>query len=214
MTTGRIEMGPTARTVAANVRRVREARGMSLRALSQELQTIGRTLSADAINKIENGRLEEGEVGPKQVRRADVDDLVALALALNVSPLTLLLPPKASDEPVHLADAVAVTGGTAWSWGEGLRAVPVDDTEEDPAIRQEAYEALALPPDRRRFEKLRAVQSARRLSETIEELTKISPQADNSTTVAARTRAARHHQQLGHELDELLEQLPPAPSGE
>ncbi|MGW0795881.1 helix-turn-helix domain-containing protein [Streptomyces sp. NPDC002692] len=212
MTTGRIEMGPTARNVAANVRRVREDRGMSLRALSQELHKAGRTLSADAINKIENGRFEEGEVGVKQVRRADVDDLVGLALALNVSPLTLLLPPTAGNEPVSLTDAVAVTGHEAWSWGEGLRAVPVNDSADGPA-RQEAYEALALPPDRRRFENLPAVQSARRLYETIAELTKISPQADNSTSRAARTKAARRHQQLGHELDELVEQLPPGPPG-
>lgn len=86
--------GATARTVASNVRRLREARGLSLRALSDEIQDRGWNLSADAINKIENGRDPDPDaVAPKQIRRVDVDDLVALAAVFDVPPATLLEAP-------------------------------------------------------------------------------------------------------------------------
>ena len=74
---------------AANVARLRKARGLSLRGLSEALRKAGRSLSADAINKIENGRLLDDPKhrgNPPQIRRVDADDLVALAAALGVSP--------------------------------------------------------------------------------------------------------------------------------
>ncbi|MFJ6540474.1 helix-turn-helix domain-containing protein [Streptomyces sp. NPDC091385] len=204
--TGRIEMGPTARTVAANVRRLREARGLSLRGLSQLLDGVGRNLSADAINKIENCRL--GEVNPKQTRRADVDDVTALALVLNVSPLTLLLPPASGDERVHLTDTVTVTAGDVWRWAEGRQSIPAAEDAAAQHERQTAYDSLTLPPERRRLESLPAVQSVRRLHETLAELVQISPDASHSSPHAARA-AQRRHQQLGYEIDGLVDELPP-----
>ncbi|MEU6513592.1 helix-turn-helix transcriptional regulator [Streptomyces sp. NPDC046978] len=206
-------MGPTACTVAENLRRLRDARGLSLRTLSQRVEEAGHALSADAINKIENGRLlATGDVGPKHVRRADADDIVALALALNVSPLTLLLPPTAGNDRVTLTNSVTVTGRAAWSWAEGRQTASqtaADDTAAQHE-RQEAYEALALPPERRRLESLPAVRSARRLYEALAELISIRPTAGQSTQAAAQGRAARRrHEQLGHEIDDLMDQLPP-----
>ncbi|MGV9427477.1 helix-turn-helix domain-containing protein [Streptomyces sp. NPDC003656] len=206
--TGRIEMGPTARTVAANVRRLREARGLSLRGLSQLLDDVGRNLSADAINKIENCRLPDGEVSSKQTRRADVDDVTALALVLNVSPLTLLLPPASGDERVHLTDTVSVTAGDAWRWAEGRQSIPAAEDAATQHERQTAYDSQTLPPERRRLESLPAVQSVRRLHETLAELVQTSPDASQSSPHAARA-AQRRHQQLGYEIDDLVDELPP-----
>jgi hypothetical protein len=174
---------------------------MTLRALSEEVSRVGRMLSADAINKIENGRHPAGEIPAKLVRRADVDDVVALALALNVSPLTLLLPPRSGDEPVALTGTVTVTGRDAWRWAEGRITTP----DSDDLDRQEAYDALTLPPERRRFERLPAVQTARRLYETLAELTKTSPPGQ---TAAHGRVAQRRHRQLGTEIADLVEQLP------
>lgn len=116
MTTGRIEVGPSGRTVAANVKRLREARGLTLRALSSTLKEQGRSLSADALNKIENGASAE----PRAVRRVDVDDLVALALALGVNPSALLLP--FTDDPaevIEVTGAGEVSAEQAWDWADG-----------------------------------------------------------------------------------------------
>lgn len=117
MTTGRIELGASGRAVAANVRRLRKARGWSLRALSEALAEVGRGLSQDAINKIENGA-EEGTT--RQIRRVDTDDLVALAVVFGVSPAALLVP--FTQWPF---DSVSVTGAgeipavAAWEWANG-----------------------------------------------------------------------------------------------
>ncbi|MFF1906023.1 helix-turn-helix domain-containing protein [Kitasatospora sp. NPDC058218] len=111
MTTGRIEVGPSGRTVAANVKRLRETRGLTLRALSVALKDQGRSLSADALNKIENGASDE----PRAIRRVDVDDLVALAVVLGVSPVTLLLPSDARGE-TEVTGAGRVRSHDAWMW--------------------------------------------------------------------------------------------------
>ncbi|MGC9408288.1 helix-turn-helix domain-containing protein [Streptomyces sp. DZ1-3] len=123
MTTGRIELGPTGRTVAANVKRLREGRGLTLRAFSQLLRELGRPLSADALNKIENGASEE----PKSIRRVDADDLVALAVALDVHPTALLLPHTAgSDQKADVTAAGEVPARRAWEWAHGMRPLQED----------------------------------------------------------------------------------------
>lgn len=125
-------MSSTARTVADNVRRLRVARGLSLRALAAELTRAGRPLSADALNKIENGRtLEPGAEEPKQIRRVDVDDLVGLALALRVSPLALLMPWAGTpNTPAEITGAVTASAREAWQWADGEK--PLNPSEADP----------------------------------------------------------------------------------
>jgi hypothetical protein len=66
------------RIVAVQARRLR--RGFTLGELEEKLRELGRPIPLPALSKIEKGQ-----------RRVDVDDLVALALALGVSP-NLLLP--------------------------------------------------------------------------------------------------------------------------
>ncbi|SBV00556.1 hypothetical protein YW5DRAFT_01900 [Streptomyces sp. Ncost-T6T-1] len=119
---------------------------MTLRSLSARLKEMGRPLSADAINKIENGASDE----PRQVRRVDADDLVALAVALNVHPTALLLPPTArisgsAGEPV----TVPVTGAgdvparVAWEWAHGMR--PLHGEVENPELSWLKFAQRALP---------------------------------------------------------------------
>ena len=75
-----IEIGPTGRAVAERVRQVRnDARRWTLNQLSERTGLAGRRLSVSALSLIETGK-----------RRVDVDDLVALADALEVSAAYLL----------------------------------------------------------------------------------------------------------------------------
>ncbi|MFJ3617689.1 helix-turn-helix domain-containing protein [Streptomyces iakyrus] len=142
MTTGRIELGPTGRTVAANVKRLRESRGLTLRALSAALKERGRPLSADAINKIENGDGNE----PRGIRRVDVDDLMALAVALDVSPLALLLPHDAR-ETTEITAAGQVAGREAWTWGRAFEPLGYRQiTDEDERTRALMAFHLASSP--------------------------------------------------------------------
>lgn len=219
-------MGPTAERVANNLRRLREARGMSLRMLSTELEKVGRTLSADAINKIENGRtLEPGSAEPKQIRRADVDDLVAFALVFNVSPLTLLLPATAGEEPAAITRRHKVTSRTAWQWGTGRgpaldwepgEGVSLAEPGADPAIaaeayereqefgrRQEQYSALALPVGLRRAAHnpfLRLVQQLEDLAGDI-----VGPRGDREDRARWARMALRRVEQIKLNLEEIAE---------
>lgn len=58
-------------------------------------------------------------------RRIDVDDLVALAVALDTTPNRLLLPGDADDaEPVELTPEVRVSALDAWKWAVGDEPLP------------------------------------------------------------------------------------------
>lgn len=67
--------------VARNIERVRKARQLKQKDVSERLRAVGRPILATVVSKIERGE-----------RRVDADDVMAFALAMNVSPLTLLLP--------------------------------------------------------------------------------------------------------------------------
>lgn len=98
---------PTGVRVGRNVARFREERGLHLRELSEALTEEGCPISLGQLSKLENGR-----------RRVDTDELVALAVALNVTPAQLLMPPAA--EPlsgsVRLTPSVEVGLDRAWQW--------------------------------------------------------------------------------------------------
>lgn len=78
-----VEYGPTAVNVAANIRRIRKARGLSTYKLADRLTKVGRPIAPSAISKVE--RCE---------RQVTVDDLAGLAAALDVQMAQLLLPPS------------------------------------------------------------------------------------------------------------------------
>jgi transcriptional regulator with XRE-family HTH domain len=76
-----METGPTGQTVAENMKRLYKNRGLTLVQLSERTEQAGRGLSVSALSLIATGK-----------RRVDVDDLMVLAVALDVSPISLLLP--------------------------------------------------------------------------------------------------------------------------
>lgn len=78
-----VEVGAMGRNVAENLIRLRKVRGLSTRQLSVRLGEIGRPIPASGITRMEFSE-----------RRVDVDDLVALAAALDVEPSQLMLSPS------------------------------------------------------------------------------------------------------------------------
>lgn len=105
--------GDTAHRVAANVRALRKKRGLDLAQLSVRLFEVGQPISLKSLSKLENGQ-----------RRVDVDDLVGLALALDVTPNRLLLTETASNvEEVSLTDGVRASSRVAWRWACGERPI-------------------------------------------------------------------------------------------
>jgi hypothetical protein len=175
------QYGPTAQTVAKNVERLRKTRGETIYSLSGLLAEVGRPIAPSAIAKVE-----------KQQRQVTVDDLVALAVVLNTSPISLLLPAEWGDVPVHLTSERQVMARTAWRWIRGLSpasdygvapseivAGPDDDEWEDELdrkywqLRQE-YDAVTLPPELRRVRENPASRDADAVTFEVERLIRMA----------------------------------------
>lgn len=132
-----LELGPVGERVAAHVARVRTRKGWDQKQLSDRLAAIGRPMSPSVISKIEQGD-----------RRVDVDDLIALAVALDIYVGGLLLPLDDSPESViALAPGHSVSADVAWAWLSGERPLKVTEPGSyDPELEAELY---SLPPGRR-----------------------------------------------------------------
>ncbi len=142
-----IERGEPGRTVARNVQAIRKRRNLGQQQLSARLAELGRPIPPTALSKLEDGK-----------RRVDVDDLVALAIALNVSPSRLLLPERYDDQSFELTPTTTAPSWLAWSWAEGdgpLAAEPSEDEQED-------YDR-ERPVGRRRLSQHPAMRSAEQI---------------------------------------------------
>ncbi|HEX5289805.1 MAG TPA: helix-turn-helix transcriptional regulator [Streptosporangiaceae bacterium] len=113
--------------MSENLLRLRRQRGLTAAELSRRLASLGQPIIETGIIKIEKGD-----------RRVDVDDLVALAAALDVSPSELLLPEwkygtAASTVAVTSHQDASVREMWAWATGEvplGRRPVSISDPRE------------------------------------------------------------------------------------
>ena len=136
---------------------------------------------------------------------------------------------------INLTKECSVTNRTAWQWAEGQQAAMDFEPGEgvnfaapgaDPAIAAEAaereqefgrkqteYLAFTQPPERRRATGHQAVRLGRNLVEVIEDIVDPEPGADRSVLAARGRMARRRHAQLGLELEELVEALPPVHPG-
>lgn len=120
--------GAPSLAVSANIRRIRIARGLSARAFVFRLAEFGINLGYTAYTALEKGNT-----------RVTVDLLVAAAMALDVSPATLLMPDVLrGDDPSGLGES---TAEQAWSW---LRATDYLGPPHYPEDRTDWFE-LAWP---------------------------------------------------------------------
>jgi transcriptional regulator with XRE-family HTH domain len=120
MANRRMLHGATASRVAANIRELRRERGLDLAALSDLLARRGHAVGINTLSKMERG-----------TRRVDVDDLMALALALDVTPNRLLLSKTADDEILALPGNARVSTASAWAWAAGDSPLPPDHNAMD-----------------------------------------------------------------------------------
>jgi transcriptional regulator with XRE-family HTH domain len=100
------DLGPIGENVKDAVKRFREDRRLSYAELSRKLTDLGREVPPLGLRRIESGD-----------RRVDADDLVALALALSVSPLALLLRP--TEAGAVLPNGERYSAARIWEWGTG-----------------------------------------------------------------------------------------------
>ncbi len=127
--------------VRLNLAHLRRQVGLSQTALSRKLAEMGYDLHHTVIAKIESG----------QKRGIDIDDVVALAAALGVSPLRLCLPlsRQVGEQGLRLTALHTLGAPEAWRWAEQLSPWwDHDEPEvEDPdGTRYKAWSYLRLEP--------------------------------------------------------------------
>lgn len=129
------------RVLAANLLRLRNQRGYSLRELSAVLEQIGRPINPDGLNRVEKGG-----------RNVTSDELIALAIVLGVTPNRLLLPDEDRRARVALAPTVVVEQDQAWGWADGTtlplqitRALNPEGRGRDFFAAQEDFARAARP---------------------------------------------------------------------
>jgi transcriptional regulator with XRE-family HTH domain len=136
--TGR-PLGATGEAVRKNIRRIRDDKGISAPELSSRLKALDRPIPPLGINRIEGGD-----------RRVDVDDLMAFAAALEVSPITLLMPLV-----VQANDRVPITGfgdelfaDAVWNWltADGPLPRTYEEFQARGPLTRVMFGATAWPP--------------------------------------------------------------------
>ncbi|MFC5803292.1 helix-turn-helix domain-containing protein [Streptomyces formicae] len=80
-----LEIGPAGILAARTIEKLRTERDLGQRQLAVRCSALGRPMSNTMLSRIELAK-----------RRCDIDDLVAIAAALQVSPLALLQGPGAA----------------------------------------------------------------------------------------------------------------------
>jgi transcriptional regulator with XRE-family HTH domain len=105
---------------AASLKEARARRRWSLERLASECAAIGATWLTEAVLK----NIESGRPGRQNTRRREItlDEISALAFALNVAPLHLLLGVEDGDEPekeIWITPDLAVSPDLAREWWRG-----------------------------------------------------------------------------------------------
>lgn len=100
---------PTSRRVSRAIAARRGELNLTLLQLSTRLSTLGHSLSIDQLSRLENGH-----------RRVTLDDLVPLAIALEVTPSFLLAGGFGDVGTVMVTEALPATAGDFALWLTGL----------------------------------------------------------------------------------------------
>jgi transcriptional regulator with XRE-family HTH domain len=98
------------KVIGNRVKTIREAHRISQRELAARVQALGVTIHHPGIGKIEQGK-----------RKLDVSELFAFALALDVSPIHLILPPEAAT--VDVSDGRQINAYDLSSWMSGKASI-------------------------------------------------------------------------------------------
>jgi transcriptional regulator with XRE-family HTH domain len=110
--------------------------GRSAQWLADETERLGHPISRAAIANYESGRK----------KGLDVAELLVLAAALRIPPLTILYP-KLPDGPVEVLPTVQVTSWDAAAWFSGEASSP--DPSHDPWPASQEYELVRSVRERR-----------------------------------------------------------------
>lgn len=109
--------------VGGRVRDVRERRRWTREQLAERCTAKGATgITAAVIGDIETGR----KTGGKRRRLVSIEELLTLALALNVAPVHLMVPPDDPDEAYAVTPGVSADRSSVRAWIRGVNSIDYD----------------------------------------------------------------------------------------
>ena len=182
--------------VAANMESLRKGK-FSLRALEARLGELGRPILAIGLSRLAAGR-----------RRVDVDDLVALAVALGVTPNSLLLPRDAPPgTEVELAPGIRVSAMAAWAWADGRMPLPAGPADATPATERFARE-LDFARNARPSFGGQGSRVAFKLNELADQVEALEAAEDSELQDMLRDRVNRTFRGLVPDLEDLFDRRP------
>lgn len=118
--------------IAREIRRHRQARGLTVKQLADECARLGaKQLTATALTNVERGQGEPGKGGrprtsdttPRRRRDVSHDELLVVARALGVPPAALLFP-LGANEKVEVLPGHQASAWDAYRWFAGLDPFP------------------------------------------------------------------------------------------
>lgn len=124
--------GPVAETVATNLRRLRDLRGLTAQQLADKIASQGGgRLRPDYISLVENRR-----------RSLTLEEALLVAVALDVTPAALLMPdtPDPAAQVTPTPSMRTYPARTVWLWLTGRRAL------EEPAAGVDWADMAAMSP--------------------------------------------------------------------
>lgn len=195
-----VERGPVSDYVAENVAALRRARGLSQQELSARLTELGRPMLPSALSKIEG-----------RDRGVDVDDLIALAVALGVNPSRLLLPGNAGDDEALLTSTLAVPGWAAWQWADASAPLPTRSDAEGYYNSEEEHEDFQLhsrPAEIRRELRHPLMLATNRLVFSVRRVIRHAAETSNPELLSTSLSFARRRlQAVAGELETIEEEV-------
>jgi transcriptional regulator with XRE-family HTH domain len=132
-------IGTAGWVLATNIKRVRTAQRLTFSEVVEMLRDVGREIPLLGLRRIERGE-----------RRVDIDDLLALAYVLKISPVDLLVSKDATDEPYPLTPEIEVPSSYVREWIRGEELVTAGEQPGSPfGIMVETLDAVRWMPEDR-----------------------------------------------------------------
>jgi transcriptional regulator with XRE-family HTH domain len=177
--------------LAERVRRLRERQGMSAQDLADRCTALGFPVQRSVLANLENGRRAQVSVG----------EVLVLARALNVSPVTLLFSVGAQERTEILPDTEADTWA-ALRWWTGEDRMPLEPLGEEEG--RVAYGAALQPVSVYRELNDLYEEAASAFIQRVEWARRGLPSEDLERLEAALTRSAAVRSRRIKELEEVL----------
>lgn len=130
-------IGPTGRTIAENLARLRKERGYTTTQLAAMMDAYGFAITATSITKTELCQ-----------RKVEAEELFIFSIALDVNPSALYGPPTQDCTLEVSGLKKPISGRKLWDWLDGL--MPLGRSHDDGSAYAD-FQLRARPEGRRKF---------------------------------------------------------------